>query len=828
MDTLFWQDRASLTEEQKNKHGSLQIPARPAGSVSPLVGGFDGEDARIEHYDKDILALEYPNEADAIREYRAYGVDDVTIRAEMADREAEYLSYGVPPQDIDEHFGRTAQTKTEAVDQTRRQRAGAISLSMGMPIEEADKIIALAGYTGISPNLLLMDKDLRDTAYKTLERQGVKMSEGAADQFWNAVKAQQLNKDKYAAFAVAIAQGRDPRNDAYILDINAQLEKLGAPLFQTTFQKMAAGSGQFLTQQEQGLEAGFLGTGIGVPVGAVIGFLLSGPAGVGLGVKFGGGTGFKIARAAHASSQEICMAYEEFLNLDVDPKLARIFAVGFGSASGALEYVQMDLFIGMFKNAGLQKRILSVLVENGIDFAKEITQEVAQRAVIIAGREILKYVSGQENATLGEMAGDLGDEAVGAALSFGLPTAGATAFRAGAQYIGNRSAGMKNNKTAKAELDADMQKAAALRQKIAAGEDGKEFVFVPKGDVEALFQSGQEAETPGGERQKERVLNGFGIDAETYEAAESGDEIAISAELFDASPIQSDNVRRGVHGETAREELARIQANIDEKLGSPLYADTKEAEAALQVKNEVVKLAIDAGADPSVAVQGASLWASHAVVMAREMDMPVKDAMRLIVQRATPELEDVAARGDLVGYKQAAMYRSRHNTFGEYYDFVSANQNNRQQRGKSFYQHVAQDGAVIDIPFDNVTHMVKDHGMTSAQIEEILGGIDNGIADASFKQGETGKNTGIPVNIKIKTSDGWAGGVIEFIKNGRVLLITAFNDSEANIDDWIDKNGSRTHIDATNNQLLPGSRLSLQSIQNSLGIVKQDALFQQA
>ncbi|MDR1481098.1 MAG: hypothetical protein LBI74_00560 [Synergistaceae bacterium] len=63
-------------------------------------------------------------------------------------------------------------------------------------------------------------------------------------------------------------------------------------------------------------------------------------------------------------------------------------------------------------------------------------------------------------------------------------------------------------------------------------------------------------------------------------------------------------------------------------------------------------MTIDAGADTEVAIQGAELWAEHVVVVAHEMNMPVKDTMGLIVQKASGELEEVAANGELNGLKQ--------------------------------------------------------------------------------------------------------------------------------------------------------------------------------
>ncbi|MDR1019322.1 MAG: hypothetical protein LBL73_01065 [Synergistaceae bacterium] len=665
MDTLFWQDEP-LTEEQENKYGSALIPAR-AASVSPAVAAVrgvqapavPGGDVREEDYDKDILLLEYPNKADKIRKFREYGISDMTIRRKMADREARMRAWDISPETIDRKLGRTAQTKTEAIDQSRRQKARAFADIAGMTPEEADVIIAVADYGGVSPNLLFADEGMRDAAFKALENQGVKVSAGWAEQFRDSVKAQQLADDKYAAGFAGWLAGRDPFSDAYILDIDAQLEKLAPPLAQTSLQKVAAGAGQFGTQQYQNVRAGGAAGVASAVAGGAVGFAIGGPPMAATLAKGAGRLGFGAGAGVHMMQQEIAMAYEEFLGIEgVDPKLAWAFAGIFGAASGAIEFAEMRTFLGAIApNRVFQNRVMAALASAGISYGKEIGQEVAQRGVVVIGRELLKYTSGLENAPAGEIAGELAEEGIGAAYSFAAPFALGGAVKASAAYAGGRvTSPGRLNKIARAEMDSLMQATAGLRLKIASGQDGEAFVFVPKGDVDALFQTSEEGEEiRTDERVKALTLKSLGVDPETYDSAAAADEIAIPAEKFDASPIESENVRRGVRGETAREELARIQADIDDKLADPLYADTKEAEEALGVKKEVEKMALDAGADPSVAVQGSGMWAAHAVIMAREMGIPVKDAMRLIVQRASQEMEDAAARGEI----EQGVYRQR-------------------------------------------------------------------------------------------------------------------------------------------------------------------------
>jgi hypothetical protein len=173
-----------------------------------------------------------------------------------------------------------------------------------------------------------------------------------------------------------------------------------------------------------------------------------------------------------------------------------------------------------------------------------------------------------------------------------------------------------------------------------------------------------------------------------------------------------------------------------------------------------------------------------------------------------------------------ASYRSRLEKFSDFYDFVLANRNNPQEQNKSFYRFVSQDGAAIDVPFSNIVHVFNRHGLTSAQFEEILNNLTN-ITDASILDGRNGPFQGIPVSMKITTPSGTAGVQFDFVRNGNIQLVTAFYDSKANIDDWIEKSGSRRRLVENSTIVSTGNHSSVRNIQQALGIVNDGGVYYQ-
>ncbi|GHV56032.1 hypothetical protein FACS1894216_19530 [Synergistales bacterium] len=787
---------------------------------------------------EDTLILQYPNYEDRIRKYREAGIADYDIAKRFAGREARYLEYGIQQKDINERFGRTPETQMRAVSLTRYNRTKAFSENMKMPEKEADRVLAVADFAGISPNTLLMNKDIRDNIFKALEGQGVKIDESAIEQMRNAKDAQIIEKQLDDIYADALVSGSgDPSETKEVKALEAELQKFAPPIYQSTWQKILTGGAQFGTQlyrqARTGAKYGAAAAAAGAGVGAAAGSVIPGvgtASGAATGAMWAGGRAFAAGMVKEARTMETGSAYREFLNLrddtgnKMDPGMARILAPGSGTASGAIEYLQLKTLAKAFTgNPAFRNRVLGAFAAAGINYGKEVSQEVAQRAVVVAGREAGKYLSGVENSDAGGVIDELTEEGVGAAQSFALMFGMGGALSAARQV-------MTKNKLAGAELSSEVSRLAELQRQILNGEE-RETVFIPKADVEAFFrESGlYDEDAAGGDMKLSRALRDYGVDAELYAALTEEDEIAIPAELFEKNPIQSPNVRRGAKGETAREQAARLQRDIEEKQSDPLYADTKEAQEALRQQKDLEKLILDAGGDPSVAHQGAELWTRHAAVAAREMGVPVKDAMKLIVQRAADDMESAAA-GELAGLTQAAMYKNPAKTITEFRLNVLSGKS-----GKSTFQFRNKEGVEMEIASDDLIHTNREHDLTDEQWQAVIDGMDN-IEAAYFIEGEKSKYLGQPIAVKINTLLGKTGVVLEMTKTGRVFLKSAFFSTDDNLDNnWIKKprlvkgekrtpyaletDKSATAKSAT--AFSTGRPLSVQSIQEALGIVKQ-------
>ena len=205
-------------------------------------------------------------------------------------------------------------------------------------------------------------------------------------------------------------------------------------------------------------------------------------------------------------------------------------------------------------------------------------------------------------------------------------------------------------------------------------------------------------------------------------------------------------------------------------------------------------------------------------------------------------VEDIAASlrvndGEVNGYGQA-MYRSKENTLS---GFVEKVMKEPEVIEKAYYR-VGSGDNTIDISYSAVQHVQNgNHPLTKEKwrdFEESIGNIEK--AEISNKKRNI---NGIPVLIKIKTPNNTFGAVLDFMENGRVILVTVFTNTDKGIDTWMYKNKSSQALTAKiprlPGQLLGDSQtlqnrssdnagnLSISTIQKELGIVKKDNLYQQ-
>ena len=133
-------------------------------------------------------------------------------------------------------------------------------------------------------------------------------------------------------------------------------------------------------------------------------------------------------------------------------------------------------------------------------------------------------------------------------------------------------------------------------------------------------------------------------------------------------------------------------------------------------------------------------------------------------------------------YAQAAMYKTPHKDFE---DFYNAAQNNKGKK-QSYYTFTTQGGTNIDIPSDSLLHDKKHPEMNPEEWKRVLTNIDNIEEGLALKSKQGSKYKGIPLLLKVKGKDATYGVALELLDNGRILLTTAFKGTgKKGVDAWL-------------------------------------------
>ena len=154
------------------------------------------------------------------------------------------------------------------------------------------------------------------------------------------------------------------------------------------------------------------------------------------------------------------------------------------------------------------------------------------------------------------------------------------------------------------------------------------------------------------------------------------------------------------------------------------------------------------------------------------------------------DIVDKIKTGDTFNQAAAAMYKSPHNDFAQFYEAAQQNKGGKQ----SYYTHTTQSGVEIQIPSDTVLHDKKHPEMTAEVWTDVLNNIDNIERAVVPANNRSGKYMGHPILLKIKGNKGFYGVVFESLPNGRLLATTAFQGTgEHGIDAWLQsKEGAGT------------------------------------
>lgn len=139
-------------------------------------------------------------------------------------------------------------------------------------------------------------------------------------------------------------------------------------------------------------------------------------------------------------------------------------------------------------------------------------------------------------------------------------------------------------------------------------------------------------------------------------------------------------------------------------------------------------------------------------------------------------------------YQAAAMYQNRAKTLGQFVKFAKQNQGNPDEDNKSYYQFTTKDGVKIDVPFERALHINNEHHLTEKQLSVVEKELNE--AEYAVLLPHVGEYQGKQIKLKVDTSLGKMGVVLEVVPGGRVFLDTVFFDSNANIDNWAKENPS--------------------------------------
>lgn len=141
-----------------------------------------------------------------------------------------------------------------------------------------------------------------------------------------------------------------------------------------------------------------------------------------------------------------------------------------------------------------------------------------------------------------------------------------------------------------------------------------------------------------------------------------------------------------------------------------------------------------------------------------------------------------------LGFKQA-MKRDAAQTVTDFYNKVISGTVSAGSKDKTYYDFTTGQGSVLNIAFDDLLHSYRRHNLTSTDVETIVANIDD-IVDGTLDLKKKGNYGGYSALLKVSTTQGPAGVAVEFLPGGRKFVKTMFFGTDADIDNWMQKQGT--------------------------------------
>lgn len=168
---------------------------------------------------------------------------------------------------------------------------------------------------------------------------------------------------------------------------------------------------------------------------------------------------------------------------------------------------------------------------------------------------------------------------------------------------------------------------------------------------------------------------------------------------------------------------------------------------------------------------------------------------------------------------QSAMYKSPKQNFSDFYNQVfekekDAKENNTNLK-KSYFEY-NDENTNIRVPHDTIVHDNNKHNLSSSEWETLFNNLTN---PSSAVLSNKPRFNGTPVLLKYNIANKSYGVVVEFFKNKKPIITTAFTDKEKNINNWLKKN-SHSQAKNTSSVTTKGMLLS-NDYTNIINYVKQ-------
>ncbi len=463
-------------------------------------------------------------------------------------------------------------------------------------------------------------------------------------------------------------------------------------------------------------------------------------AAIGLTVLTGSPAAAAIAFGATAGQQD----YEEALQNGVAPDRALLSGIAGGAFEGGIELLGMEMLFKSLTKTGVLGRIAASALSEG---SEEAAQQTAEEI-------IMQHFGGRQQ--------DLADTLQGIGYSFviGSLTAVPVATLVNRASKKLQDKGIKKETADKMALN--MAKATATPENNAQVHkilsNATSPLVYPHGDVEQ-----------GAQAFKESVDKARNPDRETtrkmYEVAERTEQKALDAGYDTDSAALLGNL------EQSRANSVLNVAGL--KPGEFEMTEVDFENAPVQDNTQAVQAAVAAQRE-----QWAKEYEEYQARKAQAKAAADAEFDRKLAE-ANLQPEDIL-------FQSAAMYKKKANSLVEFKDFAVNNKGNKQEDNKSFYRFTNKDGVQIDVPFERALHIKEKHHLTDQQLDVAEKELNK--AEYAVLMPDVGEYQGKQVKIKVNTSLGKMGAVLEILPNGRVFLDTAFFDSDAHIDNWAKEN----------------------------------------